>query len=53
MTREYLNPPDLFDSRRYGFSQVVVTEGKRTVYCSGQVAWDFAENIGSPGDLAE
>lgn len=48
-----LNPPELFNSTQYGFSQVVVAEGGRTVYCSGQVAWDAAEDIGAPGDLGE
>jgi enamine deaminase RidA (YjgF/YER057c/UK114 family) len=53
MTTTRINPPDLFDSRQYGFAQVVVTSGGRTVYCSGQVAWDEHEDIGAPGDLAE
>lgn len=52
MAKLYLNPPTLFDSRRYGFSQVVVADGRRTVYCSGQVAWDEAEAIGS-ADLGQ
>lgn len=53
MTLTRINPPDLFDSTQYGFSQVVVAEGRRTVYCSGQVAWDAAEDIGAPDDLGE
>lgn len=52
MTKAYLNPPTLFNSRQYGFSQVVVAEGRRTVYCSGQVAWDAGEEIGT-ADLGE
>lgn len=52
MAKSYLNPPDLFDSRQYGFSQAVVATGGRVVYCSGQVAWDEKEDIGAPGDLA-
>lgn len=52
MSRTWINPPDLFDSSRYGFSQVVVAAGGRTVYCSGQVSWDANEAIGAPGDLA-
>lgn len=51
MTHQYLNPPDLFDSRQYGFSQAVLAEGRRVLYCSGQVAWDLHEEIGTPGDL--
>lgn len=53
MMKTRINPPDLFDSRQYGFSQVVVAEGRRTVYCSGQVAWDENEDIGAAGDLGE
>lgn len=51
-TKTVINPPDLFNSRQYGFSQAVVAEGARTVYCSGQVSWDEEEQIGS-GDLGE
>ena len=32
MPKEYLNPPELLDSRPYGFSQIAKT--------SGGVAWD-------------
>ena len=46
MAHTRINPPALFDSTRYGFSQVVVATGRRTVYCSGQVAWDADEDIG-------
>lgn len=53
MTKTMINPPDLFNSRQYGFSQAVVAESGRTVYCSGQVSWDAAEDIGAPGDLEE
>ena len=48
-----INPPELYNSTQFGFSQVVVADGGRTVYCSGQVAWDSAEEIGAPGDLGE
>lgn len=53
MAATRINPPDLFDSTQYGFSQVVVAQGTRTIYCSGQVSWDEAEDIGAVGDLAE
>jgi hypothetical protein len=36
MTKTYLTPPDLFDSRQYDFSQVVLAKGSRTVYGSGR-----------------
>jgi len=51
MTKTYLNPPTLFNSQQYGFSQIVVAEGRKTVYISGQVGWDAQQDIGDPGDL--
>ncbi len=51
MAKIAINPPGLFQSRQYGFSQVVSASGARTVYFSGQVAWDENQNIIGPGDL--
>jgi enamine deaminase RidA (YjgF/YER057c/UK114 family) len=51
MPKQRFNPPELFPSLQYGFSQLVVSQGGRTVYVSGQVAWDADENIVGPGDL--
>lgn len=52
MTKTYLNPPELFPSLQYGFSQIVVsTIGSRTIHLSGQVAWDADQQIVGPGDL--
>ncbi len=51
MSKNSLNPQTLFDSRQYGFSQIVVAHGNRTVYWSGQVAWDEHEQIVGEGDL--
>ncbi len=53
MTTTAVNPPDLFNSRQYGFSQAVVATGQRTLYCSGQVGWDKNEDIGAAGDLGD
>ena len=47
MSNTCINPPTLWDSAPVGFSQVVIAEGRRTVYCSGQVAWDTERQIGS------
>ena len=52
MSTTRINPPTLWDSAPVGFSQVVVAEGRRTVYCAGQVAWDTERQIGSD-DLGE
>ena len=40
MTKEFINPPELFSSVPFGFSQVIACKGGRTVYISGQTAWD-------------
>lgn len=51
MPKQTIEPPELFPSRPYGFSQVVVAPGGRTVYISGQVGWDAARVMAGPGDL--
>ena len=51
MSKISLNPNTLFNSRQYGFSQIVVAQGSRTVYWSGQVAWDENEQIVGENDL--
>ena len=45
MPKEYINPDNLFPSLSYGFSQVVVASGRKTVFISGQTAWDERKNI--------
>ena len=51
MPKQYLNPPELFHSQQYGFSQIVTSHGGKTVYLSGQVAWDNMMKIVGPSDL--
>ncbi|MEZ4684351.1 MAG: RidA family protein [Caldilineaceae bacterium] len=51
MTKEVINPPQLFPSLQYGFSQIVTSSGGKTVYLSGQVAWDANQQIVGAGDL--
>ena len=51
MAKQSLNPDSLFNSVQYGFSQIVVAQGSRTVYFSGQVAWDENQNIVGENDL--
>lgn len=45
MPRSHINPPELFDSLQYGFSQAVVTDGRRRIDVSGQVGWDRDEHL--------
>ncbi|MDX1478877.1 MAG: RidA family protein [Saprospiraceae bacterium] len=51
MHKETINPPALFNSTQYGFSQVVITNPGRLVFISGQVAWDEQMQIVGEGDL--
>jgi 2-iminobutanoate/2-iminopropanoate deaminase len=52
MSKTYLNPPELFQSQQYGFSQIVKTKGGTTVYFSGQVGWDANEQLADGNNLA-
>jgi enamine deaminase RidA (YjgF/YER057c/UK114 family) len=40
MSKEYLNPDELFPSQQYGFSQIVTADRGKLVFISGQVAWN-------------
>jgi enamine deaminase RidA (YjgF/YER057c/UK114 family) len=51
MAKTYLNPSALFPSQQYGFSRGVATVGKTTLYVSGQVGWNAAQQITNPADL--
>ena len=52
MTKEYINPASLFRSLDHGFSQAVAATGKRTLYVSGQTAWDANKRLVGGNDLA-
>ena len=52
MTKESINPPSGFRSLEHGFSQAVVTSGRRTLYVSGQTAWDSHKQLIGGTDLA-
>lgn len=53
MPKEHLNPETLFPSVRLGFSQMVSARGGKTVYISGQTAWDAEKRIVGGKDLGE
>jgi enamine deaminase RidA (YjgF/YER057c/UK114 family) len=52
MPKEYINPPSLFRSQDKGFSQAVAASGTRTLYVSGQTAWDANRRLVGGTDLA-
>ena len=45
MPKEHVNPTSLFSSVEHGFSQVVVASGSKTVFVSGQTAWNANKQI--------
>ena len=53
MTRESINPPTLFRSLDHGFSQAVAASGRRTLYVSGQTAWDSERRLIGGADLEQ
>ena len=52
MSKEYINPPSVFCSQDIGFSQAVGARGSRTLYLSGQTAWDANRQLVGGADLA-
>ena len=52
MAKEYINPASLFPSLEHGFSRAVAATGKRTLYVSGQTAWDAGKRLVGGTDLA-
>ena len=53
MPKEHLNPKELFDSLQYGFSQIVTSQGGKTVHMSGQVAWNEEQQIVGKNNLRQ
>jgi 2-iminobutanoate/2-iminopropanoate deaminase len=49
--KEAINPPSVFPSLEHGFSQAVVASGRRTLYVSGQTAWDSQKQLIGGADL--
>jgi enamine deaminase RidA (YjgF/YER057c/UK114 family) len=49
--KEPVNPPSVFRSLDHGFSQAVAASGKRTLYVSGQTAWDAERRLVGGADL--
>jgi 2-iminobutanoate/2-iminopropanoate deaminase len=51
VTKQAINPPSVFRSLDHGFSQAVVASGRKTLYVSGQTAWDSRKRLMGGGDL--
>ena len=51
MTNETINPEMLYSSVQMGFSHAVKTDGKISIHCSGQVAWDKDCNVVGDNDV--
>jgi enamine deaminase RidA (YjgF/YER057c/UK114 family) len=52
MTIERINPGQLYDSLRFGFSHATLQKQGGTLHLAGQVAWDAQTNVVGPGDVA-
>lgn len=52
MSIKRINPPELYDSLRFGFSHATLQDSGRTLHLAGQVAWDAQTNVVGPGDVA-
>jgi len=53
MPRKTLQPPELFDSKQWGFSQVVISPPGNIVHVAGQVPWDANEQCNAEGREAQ
>jgi len=51
--KEAVNPPSVFRSVEHGFSQAVMASGARTLYVSGQTAWDSQKRLVGGADLEQ
>jgi len=51
--KQYINPDSLFPSLQHGFSQIVSVTGGKTIYISGQTAWDAKKQIIGRTDLTQ
>ncbi|MCB2114500.1 MAG: RidA family protein [Parvularculaceae bacterium] len=51
MATTKINPSELYDSVRYGFSHAVKGGGGELIHCAGQLAWDKDYNLIGAGDI--
>ena len=53
MPKDYVNQLSLFPSLLHAFSQIVSASGGKSIYISGQTAWDAHKQIIGRTDLAQ
>jgi enamine deaminase RidA (YjgF/YER057c/UK114 family) len=51
MAHEYIQPPQLFESQRFGYTQVVVASPGKQIFVSGQTALDGGFQLQGGDDL--
>jgi len=51
MKNQPINPDSLYVSIPMGYSHAISANGKATIYCSGQIAWDKDNNLVGSGDI--
>jgi enamine deaminase RidA (YjgF/YER057c/UK114 family) len=51
--KDAVNPGSVFRSLEHGFSQGVVASGRKTLYVSGQTAWNASKLLIGGSDLRE
>ena len=53
LTKQHLDPAGLFSTKDLGFTHVVTSAPGKTVYVSGQTAWDADRKLVGGNDLAK
>lgn len=51
MSNQHIQPPELFDAGRLGFTQVVAAPPGRQIFVSGQTAWSRDQEVQGGSDL--
>ncbi len=51
MSNHAINPESLYASIPMGYSHAVKADGKITIHCSGQIAWDAMGNLVGANDV--
>jgi len=52
MAKQHIQPPEIFDSEAFGFTQVVTASNENLVFVSGQTGLDKNFQLVGQGDLA-